>query len=544
MNINTEGLRKPPPIPAYSLLGMEYFLITRDQRRIFDSQGQYGLIIVEKGRGKIADQLMLLEPGDTILMDSVSGVEIESGTEPLAGYFIIFHAVGSPDQKDMISNMSENLRPVRIKPNTSYLNEVKGMYALIEHCAVPLQQFKLQLQFQSILYEFCRVGMTVKPEENSLHAVRKSIAYLQEHYDEEHNVAQLASQLNLSRRHYTRLFKQLTGKAPIEFLNEYRINRSKELLLMKNEPSHHISSQIGMRDVTYFNRRFKQRVGCSPKEYVRKRHIDSRIVTLHYAGEILALGMKPIGSLDYTSEQLQPESPAIQSIGYNTCQLNKVKALRPDLIIASDFTDHAELAALGEIAPVIVIPWDMDAFDRLQRVALVLGKEQEAEAWRESYRSKKLAARAHCSQFISSTETAAIVRMEEGRVWIHASRFFPTFYDVIGFQPTSLMLQTTEVYPDMRRVSLQMHQLEQLEADRLYIVENDGVSFSRLFEQLQKANCWQALSAVRNRKVYRLRLQGISNSAYTLEWQLGRISCLMNPAPYDPSSDDYATVLL
>lgn len=544
------GLKHLPSRPSYTMLSMEHLHLPSEGRQLDTAWGETGLLIIEKGRGKLTDQLMLLEPGDSLLVDSTITLELESDCEPLYGYFLRFCSLPSSSKTDEGCPLAAACRhPIRIKPTANYLKEIKSLYTSIEHCETPLQQFKLQLQFQSILYELYRIGTAMAPEHNSMAAVRKSIAYLQQHYDEEHTVAQLASQLNLSSRQYTRLFKRLTGKSPIEFLNEYRINRSKELLLQKDEPSHHISCQIGMRDVTYFNRRFKQRVGCSPKEYVRQRHLDSRIVTPHYAGEILALGMLPIGALETTLNQLQPDAPTIQSIGYDSCQFDQVKALQPDLILASDFTDRKELMALGELAPVIVIPWDMDAFDRLHSVARVLGKEAEAEQWRERYRTKRQAARLSYQQVSHAAETAAIVRVEEDRAWVFASRFFPTFYDVIGFRPTPLMQQTTEADPNLRRVAVPLHRLEQLEADRLYMVDYDRTVFMRLFEGLQRTSSWNMLSAVRKRQVYRLNLAGISNSAYTLEWQLGKVSCLIEPASDrplsgNPLSGSYATLLI
>ncbi len=540
------SLRHIPSGTAYHMQSIEHVQLAAEGRQRYAANEGTGLLIIEKGSGKIANPLLLVETGDTLLLQSEVVLELTAVDEPLCGYFILFRSLPSSNERDTVRQLADaSCQPIRIKPTSKYLRNIKSLYTSIEDGLTPLQQFRLQLHFQSILYDLLATATATRsaPERDSLAAVRHSIAYLQEHYDEEHTVAQLACQLNLSSRQYTRLFRKLTGKSPIEFLNEYRINRSKELLLLQDEPSHQISSQIGIRDVTYFNRRFKQRVGCSPKEYVRNRHLDSRIVTPHYAGEILALGMQPIGSLEVTLNQLQPDAPPIRSIGYDRCQLEHVKALQPDLILVSDFTDRQEIAALGELAPVIVIPWDMNAFDRLHRVARVLGKEKEAEQWYERYRMNAQSAHQQCQRLSPPEETAAIVRMEEDRAWVFASRFFPTFYDVIGFCPTPLMQRTTEVNPDLRRVSIPLHQIEQLDADRLYIVDYDSVTFTRLFEQWKQASGWHSLTAVRKQQVYRLNMRGISNSAYTLEWQLHLVSCLLNPLHCNHQPCTYVALL-
>jgi AraC-like DNA-binding protein len=65
-------------------------------------------------------------------------------------------------------------------------------------------------------------------------------------------------------------FKSITGKTPIEFLTKVRIDHACYLIdLYKNMLSlSDIAERCGFSDYIYFSRRFKQKMGVSPKQYM------------------------------------------------------------------------------------------------------------------------------------------------------------------------------------------------------------------------------------------------------------------------------------
>ncbi|GBF74449.1 hypothetical protein PA598K_02794 [Paenibacillus sp. 598K] len=365
---------------------------------------------------------------------------------------------------------------------------------------------------------------------DSLQAVERSIAALHERYTESNTVIELARRASLSVRQYTRLFKQLTGVTPGRYISDYRIKRSQEQLLLTDEPLERISRSIGIKDVHYFNRVFKQRTGTTPKGYVRARGSASRIVTMHYVGEILALGLRPLGALDRTLEQCRGPIEGIVSIGGDTVELDRLAALQPELILASDFMSREELQAMSRLAPVIVVPWDERPEARMQRIGRILGREREAGSWIDSYtRRKQEAARLSASLLPPGGATAAVLRIDEGQLWVHASRFFPTFYEVIGFRPSLLMEQELEGSAETRRVAVTAEELERAAADRLYIIVNPDPSFGGWLDALRASPSWTRLEEAAKGGVYYLRMQGIAYDAFTLLWQLDRIDELLGP---------------
>ena len=64
----------------------------------------------------------------------------------------------------------------------------------------------------------------------------------------------------------------MTGKTPIEYLKDYRVERAARKLLGSDMPITQIAYTCGFNDLSYFIKTFKKIKGCTPKNY-RKRLI-------------------------------------------------------------------------------------------------------------------------------------------------------------------------------------------------------------------------------------------------------------------------------
>lgn len=77
----------------------------------------------------------------------------------------------------------------------------------------------------------------------------------------------IAEQVGMSYSWFRRLFKKYTNLAPIQYLNELKIQKSKELLTNTALSSQEIAYQVGFETPYYFCIVFKKRTGLSPLEY-------------------------------------------------------------------------------------------------------------------------------------------------------------------------------------------------------------------------------------------------------------------------------------
>lgn len=82
------------------------------------------------------------------------------------------------------------------------------------------------------------------------------------------NVEQLANLMALSRWQLNRRLKQLNGLTAIQYLQEFRLNQARVLLEQKKYSSvKAVTYAVGIKDLKYFSRQFKNRFGKLPSSY-------------------------------------------------------------------------------------------------------------------------------------------------------------------------------------------------------------------------------------------------------------------------------------
>lgn len=91
--------------------------------------------------------------------------------------------------------------------------------------------------------------------------------YIQHNYQKALTQDFIASLFYLNRSYLSTLFKQKTGMKFVDYLNDVRIEKAKELLINSDRKMYHISKAVGYDNTKYFFRVFKKKVGYSPEQY-------------------------------------------------------------------------------------------------------------------------------------------------------------------------------------------------------------------------------------------------------------------------------------
>jgi AraC family transcriptional regulator len=82
---------------------------------------------------------------------------------------------------------------------------------------------------------------------------------------------QLASAVNLSPFHFTRLFKNTTGISPHQFILQLRLERAKHLLVMSQLSLMEVAQAVGFFDQAHFTNAFRRAFGMTPKAFAQCR---------------------------------------------------------------------------------------------------------------------------------------------------------------------------------------------------------------------------------------------------------------------------------
>jgi len=116
----------------------------------------------------------------------------------------------------------------------------------------------------------------VGPEEDGRSAspIIKAQMYITDHLTETTDFFELARAVGLSYRSFRYLFKKESGMSPLQYQNERRLARAKNLLTSSDMPVKDIAETLGFHSTWYFVHFFQKHMKCSPAVH-RKRNRPS-----------------------------------------------------------------------------------------------------------------------------------------------------------------------------------------------------------------------------------------------------------------------------
>ena len=95
--------------------------------------------------------------------------------------------------------------------------------------------------------------------------------FVEQNYTQTIDFQEVISLTNLSNAAFCRYFKRMTGMTFTEYLNQYRINQAKQLLLQDYSVTETCYA-CGFENLSYFNKSFRRLVGENPLGF-KKRHL-------------------------------------------------------------------------------------------------------------------------------------------------------------------------------------------------------------------------------------------------------------------------------
>ena len=98
-------------------------------------------------------------------------------------------------------------------------------------------------------------------------AITSAIEYINENFTDDVSIEKAARVAMLSQSYFSYLFKSMTNKTFVEYLNELRIQEAMKLLKNTNKRVVDICFESGFKNVNHFNRTFKNYSGISPMQY-------------------------------------------------------------------------------------------------------------------------------------------------------------------------------------------------------------------------------------------------------------------------------------
>jgi len=102
------------------------------------------------------------------------------------------------------------------------------------------------------------------------HNLQQAIIYIHNNFSTDISLDQVAGTAGLSKYHFSRIFKEVTGLTYQSYLNRVRIEQAKKLLGDKALSITDTGYAVGYSDLTHFERIFKKLTGITPSQFRRR----------------------------------------------------------------------------------------------------------------------------------------------------------------------------------------------------------------------------------------------------------------------------------
>lgn len=233
-----------------------------------------------------------------------------------------------------------------------------------------------------------------------------------------------------------------------------------------------------------------------------------RIIAVEFASELLSLGVKPIGAGDngfkvaYTLNAMA----GVERIG-DPPNPEKILALKPDLIIAPTVFQEIyakQMEQLGKVAPIFYISFDQDPiYEIFTKVADLVGRTKEAQAWIAEYEREAAAARTQLSSTLGD-QTVSIFRVEKGRLRIYLNRNFAGYMLRSSLQVKAPSAVAAEMVKNKNSsaVEISLESLPEYAGDHLFLIVRGEGADRQAFKEIEQSGLWNGLEAVKRGNVH------------------------------------------
>lgn len=132
---------------------------------------------------------------------------------------------------------------------------------------------RIPAKFNTVLYNLLTEAgekKQAKLAKSNFRLIENALVFLQEHYRENTDIAELAKLCNVSEVYLRKLFKLHTGKSPTKYRTHLRLLTAKDYLRYGELSVNELAAYLGYRDTAYFIKQFKEEFSVSPLVYRMK----------------------------------------------------------------------------------------------------------------------------------------------------------------------------------------------------------------------------------------------------------------------------------
>jgi AraC-like DNA-binding protein len=222
----------------------------------------------------------VIKPGDThgygetkslrlinVIMYGQDMMNLLGDLKSMAGFQYLFVMEKGGDARKPVNY--HQLSSTELAEAESLLGEMKEEY----RNRAPGYQAKLKSILLDLIVRITRSydGPDRLPDDSTAR-LGQALAYMEKDFYREITIPEIAEKANISLRQFQRIFSQLYGIPPIQYLLNLRIQAARTQLMNTDASIGEIADLCGFGDSNYFSRQFRKSTGLSPREFRRQRN--------------------------------------------------------------------------------------------------------------------------------------------------------------------------------------------------------------------------------------------------------------------------------
>ncbi len=226
-----------------------------------------------------------------------------------------------------------------------------------------------------------------------------------------------------------------------------------------------------------------------------------RIVADWYYGELLALGVRPIGYPEYLLSEY-PYVEAKGTIGTGD-SMEQIIELEPDLIIS---TWNESYQQFSKIAPSVLINPSDELTQKMRTLGDLVNRQDEAEKWINEFEGKLEKARKQLKQQTTSDTTVTVINVFQKELKVNGYRNMGgnVIYNLLQMNPPQKVKEMFDD-KDVWNQAVSFEALPDVAGTHIILTAYDPEGTGReLLEELEQSPIWKSLDAVKNNRVHKI----------------------------------------
>lgn len=154
---------------------------------------------------------------------------------------------------------------LQLAPRISALNQLQGFDSMLELMSI-LHDLSTSRNFRLLSDASFNTSNT---ESSNYHSrrIEKTLEYMNKNFDKQISLSEVAKIANMSDVSFSRFFKQRTGNTFVDSQTQIRLGHASRLMIETTQSVAEIAYKCGFNNISNFNRIFKKKKGCTPKEF-------------------------------------------------------------------------------------------------------------------------------------------------------------------------------------------------------------------------------------------------------------------------------------